>query len=212
MVIDYSKINDIQLSSDSNEEVHPNIDKKSYHRYMKALREQKKEEKRKRIIELDQMISTELSNTKKQEFLEERNKLNEEIQPRIRDVSDNVFSFGTKQKQEIEPEDLLMKLLNMQAMSEFSDIMNNHIVNIEEFEEFVLYNLSENIKIGNDEAGFYLSRIVILIKYLKEHGDRFIAVFTDKFKNQKSQELFDKECQMYYNSAKEAIIRNSNQI
>jgi hypothetical protein len=79
-------------------------------------------------------------------------------------------------------------------------------LDLDDFEEFVLYNLSENIKEGNDEAGLGIAKISLFIKYAKSHGRRFFIGLEEGLKDKAKKELFESECLNHYLEAKQLIL------
>ncbi|KAF7683641.1 hypothetical protein TCON_1154 [Astathelohania contejeani] len=201
---------DSDVSSASSEEVHPNIDERSFKKWKTEQKKMERKRKIQRIQEIEALPST-------PELEEERLRLIEEIKPKIREVCPAQTTFGSEIKKELPKEknddeidysNELEFLINYNEVEDFIELLDNRpTLDINKFEEFVLFNLSANIKEGNDEAGVIISKISIYVKYAKEHGKTFLMTLMNSLNSSKERKNnFIKECKKHYLEAKEAIL------
>lgn len=196
-----SNINDIQLSSESDELNHPNIDHKSLINYKRAEKQHKKLEKQKH---LDHLIKT---NGNIHEIEKLKFDLSEKLQ-----ISEERTIYGNNK--ENYDEDTIAShigyLIEHANVEDFVNFMNDNRVNLETLEDNILYNLSENIKSGNNEVGLELAKISLYIKCVKRDNGismrRIVAC-----RDVSAFEAFDSESVMYYEEAKQAILKMYNE-
>jgi hypothetical protein len=182
------KFKNLEDISDSQEEVHPNIDAKSYHRFIK-------EENRKRLDYLSN-----------KENLTENEKLElQKLQYKFLPVSVEVQEGNTFRKsQEITDADYtedLIKILNNSSIRNIIEVFDSKVFNMEILEELVYYNLSEAIKDSEDELGWQLCRIGLIIKWTREYGRPYLVKISN-VKEEELKEFYDNQ----YLASKDAIL------
>lgn len=200
MVIDYSRFQNLDSDVDSDEEIHPNIDKKSW---LKMRREQRLLQKQHKISRLNELES--LGETP--ELLKEKESLIKELSPKIKEVA----SSSTNYKQvEVDYTENLVYLINNSTLPHFNEHVKTHNLCLESFEEFVLLNLSENIKEGNDEGARILANISLYLKYARSQGISFMHKLEESLKIGNNMEIFKKESEDHFLECKNAILALNN--
>lgn len=194
-------INDLQLSSESDELEHPNIDKKS-------LIEFKRAEKLKRKHAKEQELKFLIENNGDPERIKN---LQFDLSEKVKITSEKTV-FGQENKED-ETEDIIKHisfLLNHANLRDFVDYIDSHNVCLPTLEDNVLYNMSESIKSGNDEVGVDFARISMFIKCMKQDGGNIIRkLVSDMTFN--DYKKFDGECMLYYEEAKKSILALYNE-
>lgn len=150
-------------------------------------------------------------NTHNKPNLDELNKMKKELEfdlsEKIYETESNTCIYNQEIQQDEESQvQLIIQLLNNNNVEDFITIIDNAKINLETLEDLVLYNLSEQIKEGNDDIGEELTRIGIYVKYAIESGKSFVYKIKDAMKDPKKRELFDKEVKMQYEASKKAIL------
>lgn len=190
-------INDFELSSESDELAHPNIDKKS-------LIEFKRAEKQRRRKVKEETLQYLLDNNGDNE---EINKLKFELSEKVEATSERMV-IGDR---ELEPRDKdilvhIAYLLNHANINDFVHFMDSNNVCLEVLEDNVLYNLSECIKSGHDDVGLDFARISLYIKCAKQDGGNTIRKLAKDMDKNGMMKL-DTECKLYYEDAKQEILK-----
>ncbi|KAM0674791.1 hypothetical protein GVAV_001610 [Gurleya vavrai] len=309
-----SRINEIELSSDSADFDHPNIDKKSFMAFKRKERERVKEEKRKRLILIEKEISAkiqhqkECKNKEKEDFINDKfntiyknNKLEEiedektidfnkikedkdqnfnkiikidenkdensnnfiKIEEDKNQKSNNIIKIEedklnnfdntytqnnlskmsidelVKEKENLENDlleiiseiesntiinneiynlenndkmiEIVLNLLNNNSIDEFIEIIDKTKINLESMQDFILFNLSEQIKEGNDEIGIDMTRLSLYIKYAIEKGRSFVLQLRDALLFGDKKKCFEIEVEEHYKASKIAILKMQNE-
>ncbi|KAM0685532.1 hypothetical protein COBT_003256 [Conglomerata obtusa] len=262
-----SKINEIELSSDSDDFNHPNIDKKSFMAFKREQKEQKKEEKRKMLKDIEAILEKKKNNAKQEHCAKDRLENNKTVfedaknqvvientrtsdeskpfEPNIiqTDISNNlktmseedlllakaelelslkeiivetesntVINNNIKESDEDKHLSIIMHLLNNNNIEEFMYILDVNTINIELLQDLVLYNLSGQIKEGNDEIGIEFTKLSIFIKYAIESGKTFMCKMKAALEDEKKYALFNEEVRLQYEESKVAILNLQNNI
>lgn len=187
--------------SESSEEIHPNIDEKSYKDWKRQMRKEEKTKNKERLNVLNQ--KSQLT----QEEVEERNYLVEILKPKYK--TKNEDSFRTSEQQVVEEDDytnVLIKLIDDPTLDNLIDILDKNNVNVNRLEDEILYNLSENIKEGNDEVGIILSKLSLFVGYLKSAGRSVLEKLSNELKIPDKMKNFNKDVLIYYEESKTAIL------
>lgn len=174
--------------TDSEEELHPNIDTKSFQRFMK-------EENKKRL---------EFLRSKKDltdEELKEKEKLEYKFLPVDVEVPENSFRISKDFDSEESNTDELIYLFNNFSIDNIIQVLDYKIKNIENFEELIYLNISNAIKEGNDDIGYEFSKIGLFVRWARIYGRSYL----NKLKNYKESDL-EKIFQEYYQASKDAIL------
>lgn len=193
-------LEEIELS-DSSSEIHPNIDERSYKNWKRQLKQHEKQKLRKREQELKSLKT--LTQSEQQELLN----IQSQLEPKYVVVEDdNNFKTSTEKVSDIDFCSELSELIKDSTINKFLEIVDENKLNLDQFEEFVLYNLSENIKEGNDEAGLILCRLSLLTGYYRNQGADMMMRLQYELRDEKKKEKFDQELKEYYEQSKEAIL------
>lgn len=263
------RINEIESSTDSNDFNHPNIDKKSFMAFKREQKELEKEEKRKKLYEINCLIekyekndkkeiqnqetknSNDVQNNDQETYIQytnnmqndqgcntnkkkditqknemynsidlhtdnniDMNKLHKMKEKLEFDLSEKVYETESNtciynqaiQESEDDQIQLIIQLLNNNNPDDFITIIDNAKINLESLQDLVLYNLSEQIKEGNDEIGIELTRLGIFVKYGIESGKSFVYKMKEALKDENKREMFEKEVKLQYKASKEAIL------
>lgn len=181
-----SKYRDPETLSDSDEEIHPNIDTKSYRRFIKAQRQSRFEELKSKAF---------LSEEEIKEFKE----LEYKLLPVDREISGDTFRTS---KEDTNPDytDDLMILFNNSKIDFFIEYMDRKIIDLEEFEDLIYLNLSEAIKTGDDEIGRVFCKLGLLTKWTRMLGRGYIMKFVG------ADDKIELIVQDHYQASKEAIL------
>ena len=185
----YKKLEDL---SDSDEEIHPNIDTKSYRKFIKDLRET-------RFEELKSKENLTIEEHKELETLEYK------FLPVVKEVSESSFRISKESKSALEDysEDLGI-MINLFTVDFFIDYIDKKKIKLKVFEELVDLNLIEQIKCDNDEIGLILCKIALCTRWLIEFGSAMLV------KIGSNQDKFEKIIQEHYKSSKKAILELEN--
>lgn len=182
-----NKYRDPEYLSDSDEEIHPNIDTKSYRKFIKEQR----------TLRHEQLKNKEnLSNEEKKELQE----LEYKLLPIDKDVSDDSFRTSKEELDTVDYTNDLINLLNSNTIEFFIGYMDKKIINLEEFEDFVYINLSEAIKSGNDDIGVEFCKLGMLIKWTKMFGKSYLERLSG------SDDQIQQIVAGHYQASKEAIL------
>ncbi|WUR05103.1 uncharacterized protein VNE69_12088 [Vairimorpha necatrix] len=191
----------VELSSSS--EIHPNIDEKSYKNWKRETRKNEKRELKEKL-----KILKNIQNPTEQQKIEKEN-LEKMLKPQFTVKSEDSFRTGNDQEIEIKKDvgDILVELLENQSLEYFSDTINKNRTSLNDLEELILYNLSENIKEDNDEMGLILSQMCLLMAYFNTHGKGQLDKLIIELKIPDKKKEFIKEIQRYYQESKDAILK-----
>ncbi|ELQ75322.1 putative Cdc37 [Trachipleistophora hominis] len=201
-------INEMELSSDSTEYEHPNIEKSTLRRLVREKRKHDKEEWAKELDNIKKILSErydpELENRKK--FLEQK------LKPKFVETSTNMINNTVEERNEDDKfADYLLFLGGDPTIDNFIEFVEDtKNINLERFDEFLLMNLSENIKEGLDEAGMVISTLSLYFKYLKQGGMPLLRKLSDSLKDESKKHIFDEECRKYYEDSKDALLNLKN--
>ncbi|XP_045532096.1 uncharacterized protein LOC123719053 [Pieris brassicae] len=196
------KVDEIELSDDSSE-IHPNIDEKSYKKWRRQIREEEKSRNRARLKELKE--KTDIS----QEESDEIQKLEKALKPHFISKSDGGFRISSgceNESEDIDYSEELLSLVKDSSLTNFIDIISYSRLDLDKFEDFVLFNLSENIKEGNDDVGLILSKVSLYLGYVKNSGRLFVNRLCDELQIPDKKVLFEEDVKKYYCESKDAIL------
>ena len=183
------KFRDLQDMSDSDEEVHPNIDAKSYHRFVR-------EENKRRLEFLRSKTELTPSELKEKEKLEYKNL------PVLVEINEGETFRKSEDLENIDYSEDLLWLLNNSEIKDLLDLLDRKTIGLEKFEDLIYYNLSESIKEGDDDMGWSLCRIGLLIKWIREFGKGYMVRIASMDQCD-LQHVFDS----HYFDSKKAILR-----
>lgn len=203
-------INEIELSSNSSEYEHPNIDKGTLRR---LIREKKMRQKEQKMNELNNIIKK-LEEKYDPDLEKRKNVLEDELRPKLVETSSTMINNTSE---DVVHDDnfaeYLLFLSNNSTLDNFiSFIEDNRKIDLEKFDDFLIFNLTENIKEGLDDAGMVISRLSLYFKYLRQGGIPLLKRLNESLNDEKKRELFNLECIKYYEDSKNALLRlrNSN--
>ncbi|KAI4292400.1 hypothetical protein PAPHI01_1674 [Pancytospora philotis] len=184
------KYRDPEDLTDSETEVHPNIDARSFHRFMKEERSRRLEELRGKTAR-DPREEKELA------------KLEYQMLPVDSEVKEDSFFCvaSSTEPKEVDYSDDLIAILNDPSLGAFIAVLDGRSIDLSAFEEYILFNLSEAIKDGDDELGFSLCRLGLLVKWAHEYGRAYILTLQSSGE-QKLSEYY----QTHYQLSKDAIL------
>lgn len=175
--------------SDSETEVHPNIEAKSFHRFMR-------EERRRRLDELRAMPSLTPAEEKERADLEYR------CLPVDAEVKEETsFCMASNSKKDVDYASCLVSLLENPTIDRFIAVLDTEDIDLRLFEEYVLMNLSSAIKDGDDEFGHALCRLGLLLNWASTYGRGYIMNI-EKNGEDKLAEYY----QTHYQMSKDAIL------
>lgn len=201
-MVDYTKFEKIILSDASDEEIHPNIDARSFRKFKREQRERIKQEKEEKLLKLKE----EYKKTNSNKILDEIKKLETELKPQFKEKYNSTKTYtDNKNKDEYDYTNDLVYLIENNKLNDFINYKDN-IKDLNEFENFVLHNLAVNIKEKNDEAGLRICNVSLYVKYLKEHGIEFLEKLAYKLSNSEFLNVFSDDCKSHYESSKSAIL------
>lgn len=193
-------LEEIEVSDSSSEEIHPNIDKKSYKNWKKQMADEQKSKLKKRLDELNKIKKL------TEDQLKEKEKLEAILKPKYISKNENEFRILSNDLKRDDYSDELIYLLKNTNLESFIELISTSKIDLNVFEDFVLYNISENIKEGCDELGLKLSRISIFIGYIKNNGSLLVSRLCDELKNPEKMEIFETDVARYYEESKKAIL------
>lgn len=174
----------------SEEEIHPNIDTKSYRKFIKETRLQ-----RLNVLKSKKHLS--------QEETKELQELEYKFLPVDKEVSEESFRTS-KEDTEVDYTDDLLCIVHNNTVRHFIDYMDEKVINLEVFEELVYLNISEMIKAENDEIGFELCKIGLMARWAREFGRHYLLKFED------DEERFNKIAEEHYKTSKNVILNMRN--
>lgn len=154
--------------TDPETEVHPNIEARSFHEFQR-------EERRRRLEALRQKGTRTPSEEKELADLEYK------FLPVAREVEDGSF-FQVSREDEDRQEDYsadLVWLLNNPSVDSLLRLLDGKNINLGGLEELVYYNLSAAIKDRDDDLGYELCRIGLLVKWAGEYGRAYLLKIRD---------------------------------
>lgn len=198
-------INELILSSDSDDFNHPNIDKKSFIDFKRRQKAELKQQKAKRLEEINILLQKKFD----ENLVKEKEQLEFDLKEKITEKESQML-INSKEEPEMEEERLfqvIIDALNCRDLGEFVTFLDNNMdINLEYLEQQILYNLSEAIKEGNDDLGMDFSRISVYIKYALKEGRNFMIKLMMALNDENKRKLFDEECLMCYEEAKRMIL------
>lgn len=197
-------INEMELSSDSSDYNHQNIEKSTLRRLVREKKERDRHEMAKELEDikkkLEKQYDPELD--KRKEFIERR------LRPKFVETSTNTINNAIKeQNNDDDFAEYLLFLGNDPTIENFIEFVENtKNVNLEQFDEFLLLNLAENIKESLNEAGLVISTLSLYFKYLKQGGVSLLRKLSESLKDESKKRIFDNECRKYYEDSKQALL------
>ncbi|KCZ80308.1 hypothetical protein H312_02276 [Anncaliia algerae PRA339] len=195
MVSDYSKFKDLD-SSDSLSDPHPNIDTKEW----KKMRERQKQERKQQLHKELQIL--ERKKFKTAEELQRINKITIELKPKFVEVEVSTH-IAENEEDYFEP---LLFLMTHNSLQDFISFIEVNSFDLCKFEEFCLFNLSENIKDNNIEESKLLCKIALYFRYTIRSGKSFIKKLNSALNDEKVYAEFEKEVDSFYLKSKECIL------
>lgn len=216
--MDYSKWDKFADISDSDEEVHPNIDKKSYHKWKREADLQKREENLQRMTVLQG--KKELNSEEKKE-LEKCSKLEEKYRVRFDELKET-FSYssvvGKKQPEATVNEEDFIKQMEIKAQVLAKLIAANSWTQVrdhlrtfpdlicDESETYYLLHFRDLLKMGDLMASKHFCTAALLIKYLLPLPSSARQMFFEKFLNDpKAKMEFYSAADEYFSTASEKL-------
>lgn len=233
MTVDYSRFENIVLSDESDdEEVHPNIDERSFRRWKAEQRALRKKAMRDR---LEQLARAKAEGALSKEAEAELRGLEEALRPRFYETE----SSGTIMSKEDPgpaplPEDeapdcqsasddecdmvgsmysapsekigqaMLALVMGSYDVGKYLDFLASvEESKYEDLETFILVNMNENIKKNLDEPGIRLCTLSILLRYLVESGDP--AKARDALCSERSMFFLQEHSKKHYLLSKDAL-------
>ncbi|KMV65788.1 hypothetical protein M970_070590 [Encephalitozoon cuniculi EcunIII-L] len=194
-----SRCSGIDLSSDEEEAVHPNIDERSYREWKRRQREERRKGLERRLEEINS--SKELS----EELAEEKREIERILKPSY--VCFETESFrtpsGDAEKDYIQE---LEYLIAHNELGDFIELMDRCKIDMEEFEFLVLHNLAEQIKEGNDAGGLILSKVSLYVKYALSHGKEFLLKLRAQLTNKERKRQFEEDCKKDFQETKQIFL------
>ncbi|TBU14840.1 hypothetical protein CWI41_080590 [Ordospora colligata] len=187
------------LESDDDEEVHPNIDEKSFREWRRQQRQQKRAELQKRLDEINAI------DTHDEEIEAEKKELQDILKPRYVCVDSGSFTIPEPQEERDYSSELEHLVQNC-TLDNFISIMNTKVIDMEEFECLVLHNLAEQIKEGNDFGGVILSKISLYVRYARSHGREFLEKLRAQLTNAKIKKQFEEDCIRDFEETKQMFL------
>lgn len=184
--MDKGKYRDLADLTDSEEEVHPNIDTKSYRRFIKA-------ERRRRLDELRS------KNGLSEKEAKELKKLEYKHLPVAVEIPENSFRTS-KEDPDADCAQDLANILSHSSIQSFVEYLDSRLVNLESLEELVYFNLSEAIKEGNEEFGLELCRVGLMVRWTREFGRAYLLRLVG------NEGKLDEIVKSHYRTSKEAIL------
>lgn len=179
---------DLEDFTDSEEEVHPNIDSKSYRKFIKEQR----------VIRFEELKAKSNRTLKEQKEFEE---LEYKSLPVVKDVSENSFRTSKDDESTVEDySDDLSILINCFTVKFFIDFLEKKSINLSVFEDLVDLNIVECIKCGNDEIGVLLCKIGLCTKWAKDFGKSCLLKLSE------NEAKLDSMVSDQYNESKKAIL------
>lgn len=197
-------INQQEWSEDSSEFDHPNIEKGTLKRLVRAKKQTEKEAKRR---ELNQ-IQSQLVERHTPEMEKRKLRLEEQLKPKL--VETLNYTFENKPKEE-DPNDAFIEQLlflgsdpKIEHFIEF--VENNTKLDLTQFCDFLYMNLAENIREEYDEAALSISKLILYFKHLQNGGIPLLKQMKDLFEDESKRNEFDNQCRQYFNESKASIM------
>lgn len=188
----------IDLDSDSGE-IHPNIDERSYRNWRTRQREQRRRALEQRLEEICKVENP------TGELLEEKVRIEEALKPQYRCVETESFRTPHRDKDRDYIHELEF-LVEHNDLGSFIELMDRTEIEMEEFENLVLYNLTEQIKEGNDAGGVILSKLSLYVKYALSHGRDFLQRLNAQLTNRENRTRFEEECRTCFEETKKSFL------
>lgn len=189
----------INLDSDSSEEVHPNIDERSYKNWKRQQREQKRKELEQRL----QMINSLEHQT--EETLQEREKLENLLKPQYKCIETESFRVPAENKDKDYIEELEY-LVEHDDLNSFIELMDRNMIEMEELEYLILHNLAEQIKEGNEVGGLILTKLSLYAKYAISHGKGFLIKLNAQLTDKEKKRQFEIDCRKDFEETKKSFL------
>lgn len=202
-------INQLEFSDNSSDYEHPNIDRSTLKR---LVREKKQKEREAKIRELEK-INKKLDGFHDPELLKRKMSLEENLKPKLVETSSQTFENKPdgKDPNEIFTEKLLFLGSDPTLENFIEFVMNNKNIDLQQFYDFLLLNLAENIREGYDEAGLVISKLTLFFKYLTQGGVHLLQKLNNSLADETKKYQFEIECKQYYEDSKNAILNCPNQ-
>lgn len=195
-----SKYSGINLDSDEEEVIHPNIDEKSYKEWMRRQREQKRRELEQRLQEINSVSEP------GEEMIEEKNEIERILKPSYVCLGTESFRIPSEDSEKDYIQELEFLIVHNE-LDNFIELMSQSKINMEKFEVVVLHNLAEQIKEGNDVGGLILSKISIYAKYALSHGKDFLLKLRAQLTNKEKKKQFEEDCRKDFEETKRMFLK-----
>lgn len=176
--------------SDSEEDVHPNICARSYHRFR---REERK-------LRLEELRSLEKSGRLTQEEEKEKRELEYKSLPIAREIPEDSFKIAGENEPTDYSEELIW-LLNNRDISCFMKLLDEKSINMNDLEDLIYYNLSNAIKEGEDDMGYEFCRLSLMVRWTKAYGRQYLLRMMDL-----GEDKFTEAYNSQYEESKKAIL------
>lgn len=155
---EYRKLEDL---TDSEEEVHPNISARAFHRFMRERRQERLE-----VLRNKESLT--------EEEQKEKTKLEYKFLPVDREVEDGSFHISPDQPDDADYTDHLLNLLDDGEIDNVIRILDENTINMDIFEDLIYLNLSNAIKGEADDLGYALCRLGLLIQWSRRFGRAYL--------------------------------------
>ncbi|KAI5151026.1 hypothetical protein ENBRE01_1849 [Enteropsectra breve] len=182
-----TQFRDIEDFTDSEEEIHPNIDARSYHKF-------RREQNKSRLEYL--RTKDELTESEKKE----KEKLERKELPMTVEVPMDTFR-ASKALDERDYTSEIIYLLENRDVGSFMRLLEDGNIDLERLCDTVYYNLSTAIKEGDDATGYDLCRIGLLIEWTQAYGKTYIQKIRD-MGEQRMESIYSEQ----YAASKQAIL------
>lgn len=189
----------LELESDSEQEVHPNIDARSFRNWKRRQREEKKKKLEERLQEIESMQDP------TEEDVQEKKKIEELLKPQYKCVGTDSFRTPSSSEKGDYVEELEY-LIAHSDLNSFIELMNGNRIEMDELEHLILYNLAEQIKRGNDSAGFVLTKLSIYVRYAISHGKKFLSMLNAQLTDKNKMQQFDTDCLRDFEATKKNFL------
>jgi len=218
--MDKSQYRSLDSLTDSDEEVHANIDTKSYRKFVK-------EERRRRMQELKEKENLSVEETKELETLEYKSR------PVVVEVPDGSFRYSndealadsgkysseespslenvvSRDSEALRSDDVsisneyaedLDRIVNSKCLiATLVEFLDSKTIKFESLESLLYYNLSECIKGDETDFGVQLCKIILLVKGARDYGRDYLL------KVQAKEDAFLDVAKSHYEASKAAIM------
>jgi len=174
--------------SDSNEEVHPNIDSKSFHRY-------RREQERARLEELRSKKNLTEEEKKEKDILEYK------ARPVAVEKEESSFKIAEEKKEPVDYSDEMIWMLNNPKIDDIIGYLKYRNVEMNELIDLIYLNLRNAIHDGDDDFGEAFCRLGLLMRWVDDFGLNYLHRF-----KKMDPVKFDEMIKSHYITSKKAIL------